>query len=212
MNSYLMFWLLLVGLITISIVLMTCASTEGFSSMTFIPAWRRQWGGGPPPWRGWRHRWGWGWPLGGWGRYGWGSSWGYDPRRYVVTYIEPFEDKKQMDKDKMEGNIIENPESDLLIDHPPNGPAPLQPSSKEPYQLLNDEFPSVGPPEHISCVNSRSCYTTDFSRLLEPSSYRQMTNNYKHGYPDSCSSPFQELVMSFYKGDGMKIDVPKNCM
>lgn len=181
---------------------------EKFEDIAFIPWKYMGWGGGPPPWRGWRNRWGRGWPLWGEGRYGWGSSWGYDPRKYYVTYAEPFESgsgKSTNEKEQVSsGNNI--------FDYLPNGPAPLERSTREPYQLLNDELSSVGPPENISCVNSRSCYATDFSRLLGPSSYRQMTNNYKHGYPDSCSAPYQELVMSFYKDDGMKIDVPKNCM
>jgi hypothetical protein len=30
-------------------------------------------------------------------------------------------------------------------------------------------------------------------------SYAQRTNNYKHGYPDSCSAPNHDLVLDFYK-------------
>ena len=63
--------------------------------------------------------------------------------------------------------------------------------------------------ESISCVNSRSCYATDFDRMISKTgNFRQMTNNYKRGYPDSCSAPYQELVLNFYKADPMAI--PKN--
>jgi hypothetical protein len=201
MSSYLFFWILLVLLIAVSLTIGVSSGIEGFRQYTFVPAWRRPWGGGPPPWRGWRRRW---WNPWGWGRYGWGPYWGWDPRYYYVTYVEPFADQPEQ--------IDSSEKSDPLIEYPPNGPAPTTQQGREPYQLLKDILPSVGPPENISCVNSRSCYATDFKRLLEPSSYRQMTNNYKHGYPDSCSSPFQELVLSFYKDSGMKIDVPKNCL
>lgn len=208
MNSYIIFWGTLVLLCALSIFIMG-SFTEGFEGITYIPESYMRWGGGPPPWRGWRHRWGWGWPLWGWGRYGWGGSWGYDPRKYYVTYTEPFSSGTG---EQPESLAPEETKEDTLISFPPNGPAPLQKTSQEPYQLLNDEFPSVGPPDQISNVNSRSCFATDFSRLLESSSYRQLTNNYKHGYPDSCSAPFQEMVLSFYKSNGMTIDVPKNCM
>lgn len=193
----------------------TGANIEGFDGLTFIPAWRRRWGGGPPPWRGWRNPWGWGWPLRGWGRYGWGSSWGYDPRQYYVTYMEPFvgapvEDTKGEGIEAAHGNPGD---VDKVYEFPPNSPAQVIKSIAEPYQLLNDEFPSVGPPENISKLTAEGCFNKNFERLLEPTgNYRQMTNNFKHGYPDSCSAPFHELVTSFYKSDGMKINVPANCV
>ena len=60
--------------------------------------------------------------------------------------------------------------------------------------------------ETISCVNSRSCYATNFERMVDKTgNFRQMTNNYKRNYPDSCSSPYQELVLNFYKADPMAI-------
>jgi hypothetical protein len=53
-------------------------------------------------------------------------------------------------------------------------------------------------------VNSRSCYAVDFDRMVSKTgNFRQFTNNYKRGYPDSCSSPYQELVLNFYKADPM---------
>jgi hypothetical protein len=79
------------------------------------------------------------------------------------------------------------------------------------YHLLADELTPIE--SGISCVNSRSCYATDFERLQQKTgNFRQFTNNYKHGYPDSCSSPFQELMLSFYESKGLEVDVPKNCL
>jgi hypothetical protein len=84
--------------------------------------------------------------------------------------------------------------------------------TQKPYHLLGDEYQPVEP-EKISCVNSRNCYATSFDRFLEQTgNFRQMTNNYKRGYPDSCSSPLQELVLSFYKTTPMKMDRPTNCL
>jgi hypothetical protein len=115
--------------------------------------------------------------------------------------------------------IPAKPITDDLYQFPPDGPSPAvglyKSTSAADYLLLSDTFPvepGANAPNKISCVNSRSCYATDFDRLLQQGgNYRQVTNNYKRGYPDSCSSPYQELVLSFYKSDGPTIDVPANC-
>lgn len=203
-NPYLAFFSVLILLFGLCIFLNS--DEEGFFDYVFVPAWRRRWGGGPPPWAG-----GWRWRPWGWGRYGWGPRWGYDPRVKYVTYVEPFGNENENPEELIKDKESENP----IFMHKPNGPSPIDFSGREPYHLLRDVFPPAGSKddeEKISKVNSRSCYATDFKRLLESSSYRQMTNNFKHGYPDSCSAPYQELVLNFYKGDGMKIDVPANCM
>ena len=102
---------------------------------------------------------------------------------------------------------------DPILTLPPNKPAPVNFANRSSYLLLSDEMKELPADSGISCVNSRSCYAADFDRLQEKTgNFRQLTNNYKRGYPDSCSSPFQELVLSFYKTDGMRIDVPKNCI
>jgi hypothetical protein len=116
--------------------------------------------------------------------------------------------------------IPAKPITDDIYQFPPDGPSPAvglyKSTSAADYLLLSDEFPvepGANSPSKISCVNSRSCYATDFDRLLEQGgNFRQVTNNYKRGYPDSCSSPYQELVLSFYKSDGPTIDVPANCL
>lgn len=93
-----------------------------------------------------------------------------------------------------------------VLDYPPNTPGPANVYNSDPYHLLGDELPPPRVEETISCVNSRSCYAADFERMVSKTgNYRQMTNNYKRGYPDSCSAPYQELVLSFYQADPMRI-------
>lgn len=96
-----------------------------------------------------------------------------------------------------------------VLEFPPDTPSPADIYNNQPYHLLADEMSPPRINETISCVNSRSCYATDFERMVSKTgNYRQMTNNYKRGYPDSCSAPYQELVLNFYKTDSMP--VPQN--
>jgi hypothetical protein len=126
-----------------------------------------------------------------------------------VTYVEPFANQNEK-KDRDAERVMDE---ERLIAFPPNAPAEVVKAAAEPYQLLRDEMPSVGPPDALSKVTAQSCFMGNFERLLEPTgNYRQMTNNFKHGYPDSCTSPFHELVGSFYKGDGMRVNVPAGCV
>jgi len=98
---------------------------------------------------------------------------------------------------------------DNVMTYPLNGPAP-DPSQPN-YELLSDVLQAT-PDSGISNVNSRSCYATNFERRLEKTgNFRQFTNNYQHGYPDSCSSPFSELVLSFYKSTGLNIPAKGEC-
>jgi hypothetical protein len=93
-----------------------------------------------------------------------------------------------------------------VFEFPPDTPGPADLYNNQPYHLLSDELAPPRENETISCVNSRSCYATDFDRMISKTgNYRQMTNNYKRGYPDSCSAPYQELVLNFYKADPMAI-------
>lgn len=65
------------------------------------------------------------------------------------------------------------------------------------YDLLPGGKPE---PRVAGGPTAQRCYNTDWSRNLEPGgSYRQMTNNYLHKYPDSCSAPTHELILNFYK-------------
>jgi hypothetical protein len=94
----------------------------------------------------------------------------------------------------------------VVLEYPPETPGPADLYNNQPYHLLGDEMPPPRVKETISCVNSRSCYAQDFERMVSKTgNYRQMTNNYKRGYPDSCSAPYQELVLNFYKADSMPI-------
>jgi len=80
-------------------------------------------------------------------------------------------------------------------------PAPVDLSKKrEPYSLLSDILkPFTGAP---TSPTSKTCYEADFqTRLERTGNFRQMTNNYKRGVPDSCSSPNHDLLLSFYKID-----------
>jgi hypothetical protein len=96
-----------------------------------------------------------------------------------------------------------------VMEFPPDSPGPADLYNNQPYHLLSDEISPPRTNETISCVNSRSCYATDFQRMVDKTgNYRQMTNNYKRNYPDSCSAPYQELVLNFYKADPMPI--PQN--
>jgi len=96
-----------------------------------------------------------------------------------------------------------------VLDYPPDSPGPAALYNNDPYHLLADEMAPPRVKETISCVNSRSCYATDFERMVSKTgNYRQMTNNYKRGYPDSCSAPYQELVLNFYQANSMPI--PRN--
>jgi len=72
------------------------------------------------------------------------------------------------------------------------------------YLLLDDKLPGYPPTIRPNGPTSQRCYQTDASRTLEKAgSYMQVTNNFKHGYPDSCSSWNHDLVLDFYK--------PKRC-
>lgn len=97
-------------------------------------------------------------------------------------------------------------EESSILEYPPNTPGPANIYNSDPYHLLGDEMPPPRVKETISCVNSRSCYASDFERMVSKTgNYRQMTNNYKRGYPDSCSAPYQELVLNFYQADTMPV-------
>jgi hypothetical protein len=65
------------------------------------------------------------------------------------------------------------------------------------YDLLPNGKPE---PRVAGGPTSQRCYDVDWARGLERGgSYAQRTNNYAHGYPDSCSAPRHEIVLNFYK-------------
>jgi hypothetical protein len=104
---------------------------------------------------------------------------------------------------------------DPILSFAPNGPAPVS-NRRDPYALLADEFKTDNlPPGSIGTVNSKSCFMTDFGRLIERTgNYKQMTNNFEHGYPDSCSAPYHELILDVYKDKGLRVypEGPPDCI
>jgi hypothetical protein len=133
-----------------------------------------------------------------WQRVGW-ERFGFP----YYSYWESFENLKDQPE-----RIIPKKEN-IVMDYPPDTPSPADLYNNQPYHLLSDEMSPPRVNETISCVNSRSCYATDFQRMVDKTgNFRQFTNNYKRNYPDSCSSPYQELVLNFYKADPMPIPTP----
>ena len=77
----------------------------------------------------------------------------------------------------------------------PGDPALSAP--REPYNLLKGMLPDA---TVRTSPNSKRCYETDFqTRIEKTGDFRQLTNNYKRGEPDSCSGLLHEFVLSFYK-------------
>jgi hypothetical protein len=65
------------------------------------------------------------------------------------------------------------------------------------YDLLPGGKPE---PRIAGGPTAQRCHTMDWARNLEVGgSYRQMTNNYKRKYPDSCSAPKHELILNYYE-------------
>ena len=68
---------------------------------------------------------------------------------------------------------------------------------RQPYSLLLDWLPLATEPKYTT---AESCRGLDFQQRLERTgNFRQLTNNYKRGDPDSCSGPIQDLTLAFYK-------------
>ena len=67
------------------------------------------------------------------------------------------------------------------------------------YSLLNGVL-ELKDQQKSGSLNSQKCYEGDFqTRIEKTGNYRQLTNNYKRGDPDSCSTPKHEFVNAFYK-------------
>lgn len=85
---------------------------------------------------------------------------------------------------------------------------------RTPYTLLNDWLAPVeagsASASPASSFTAERCHESDFqTRLERTGNYRQLTNNYKRGSPDSCSAPLQETVLGFYKIDALG---PTGCL
>ena len=74
-------------------------------------------------------------------------------------------------------------------------------NSDKPYILLAD---TLEPKNCLGMLNAKRCYEGDFqTRIEKVGSYNQMTNNYRHMDPESCSAPLTEFVSSYYKVDSL---------
>lgn len=84
-----------------------------------------------------------------------------------------------------------------------SGPAPVKKVAGTPYTLLEDHLETTRQDIPHYGENALSCYAKDWWRGHEKTgNYRQETNNYRQDYPDSCTTGFQEGVLSFYKREG----------
>lgn len=89
----------------------------------------------------------------------------------------------------------------LDLSQVPDGTAPASIGDREPYHALEQMETLMD--SQLSSVTANNCYCADESVKLElmgDNKFKQMTNNYKRGAPDSCTAPRHELVGSFYKG------------
>ena len=121
------------------------------------------------------------------------------------SYWEAFANPKAS-SDESSPLLKEDKSTSPIMDYPPDTPGPADLYNDQPYHLLSDILSPPRTKEAISCVDSRSCYAVDFNRMVSKTgNFRQFTNNYKRNYPDSCSSPYQELVLNFYKAEPMAI-------
>lgn len=76
---------------------------------------------------------------------------------------------------------------------------------RKPYHLLKGWLKDA-PRDSISCLTAGCCYDANMQTHLElTGNYRQMTNNYRHAYPDNCSAPLTQFVTAFYNAEPLKI-------
>lgn len=70
---------------------------------------------------------------------------------------------------------------------------------RKPYHLLKQWLPDA-PRDKVTDLTAGCCYASNFQSHHElTGTYRQMTNNYRHAYPDNCSAPLTQFVTAFYK-------------
>ena len=69
------------------------------------------------------------------------------------------------------------------------------------FKALDNVTMGVGTlPTDPQIKTAQECHEVDFQTAMEKTgNFRQLTNNYKRGDPDSCSAPIQELATTFYK-------------
>ena len=133
-------------------------------------------------------------------------------RPVYKTYLEHFENLK----DQQAAADDEEAKEEEVYQYRPDMPDKANLDINKTYTLLQD-VPNVVPlpaPGSIGCVNSQSCYESEFSHLLEQGgNFRQTTNNFKHEGPSTCTTWYQELVGDFYKTPGLTItSAPAKCL
>jgi hypothetical protein len=102
-----------------------------------------------------------------------------------LNTIEAFQNK----------STVEDMDDPGLKNTKPGNPELSKPSN--PYNLLSDWLSPLEKPMYPS---AKKCHELDFQKRLElTGNFRQMTNNYKRGDPDSCSAPIQDMTLAFYK-------------
>lgn len=70
---------------------------------------------------------------------------------------------------------------------------------RDPYALLAGIVKPLQFGTEKPTLSSAACYDADFQKRLEKTgNYRQLTNNYRRGVPDSCSMPLHDLVNKLY--------------
>jgi hypothetical protein len=89
----------------------------------------------------------------------------------------------------------------LLADWLPGFAPTPAPKDLEPEDILNGATsPMTAAGQNTDFLNAQRCFEGDFqTRLERTGNYRQLTNNYKRGDPNSCTAPLQNLVLPFYK-------------
>jgi hypothetical protein len=68
-----------------------------------------------------------------------------------------------------------------------------------PSHLLKDKIEISRPMNEFGTLTQQQCWEQDGHTIPQKlGDYNQRTNNYIHTYPDTCNSPYKELVGSFY--------------
>ncbi len=71
---------------------------------------------------------------------------------------------------------------------------------RDPYALLAGVLKPTPFGAEKPTLSAGACYDADFQKRLEKTgNYRQLTNNYRRGVPDSCSMPLHDMVNKAYE-------------
>ena len=105
---------------------------------------------------------------------------------------EGFQEEQKEEKKEPFANF---PEYTEVLDLPPSMAGPANLMNQQPYLLLEDMAPQT---DLIDEMTSQHCYETDFNHVIEKvGNYRQFTNLYKRGHPDSAPQLVRILFFPF---------------